>query len=268
MAKLVVLETAAHIRNVLGSSPSRSTNENNDLKYLPIFICMRPYNTKKSNSWEKSGIYPKDISKEEFIKACRDSESMAHAASKLGVHFATVKKYALEYGCYNPNQQGKGIKKQFNNKTSLDNIISRSGVKRRILKENLIEYKCHVCDIKEWQGKKLSLHLDHINGNCWDHKLDNLRFLCPNCHSLTETYNGRNKKPIVKSSKKIKLNDKFRKQNKEKIEIIRKSNIDFTQYGWRIKLSKILNFTPQYVGNFIKLNLPDIWETAWKHNNK
>lgn len=66
-------------------------------------------------------------------------------------------------------------------------------LKTRLVKENLLEYKCAICGINEWQGKPLSLQLDHINGIHDDHRLANLRFLCPNCHSQTETYAGKNK---------------------------------------------------------------------------
>ena len=154
---------------------------------------MRQYNTNKSNSWEKSGIKPGSIPKEKFIEICKSSESMAHAASKLGLHFNTFKKYAIEYGCYKTNQSGKGIKRKYYTKVGIDEIASRAGMRKRILRENLIEHKCSECGISEWRGKKLSLHLDHINGDRWDHKIENLRFLCPNCHSLTETYTGKNK---------------------------------------------------------------------------
>lgn len=68
-------------------------------------------------------------------------------------------------------------------------------LKRIILKNDLIEYKCVECNnMGEWNGKLLSLHLDHINGNNKDDRLENLRFLCPNCHSQTETYSGKNNK--------------------------------------------------------------------------
>lgn len=65
----------------------------------------------------------------------------------------------------------------------------RQSLKKKIIKENLIEYKCKECGIEdEWNGKSISLQLDHINGINNDHRLENLRFLCPNCHSQTETY--------------------------------------------------------------------------------
>jgi hypothetical protein len=67
-------------------------------------------------------------------------------------------------------------------------------LKQRLVKEGLLEDKCSLCEITHWQGQKLSLHLDHINGTHDDNRLENLRLLCPNCHSLTNTYTGKNKK--------------------------------------------------------------------------
>lgn len=155
---------------------------------------MRDYETNKSNSWKKSGIKPKNIPKEKFIEICLSSESMAHAASKLGLHFGTFKKYAEAYECYKTNQSSKGNKKEIKIRIeNLEDYATRSSVRQRILKENLLPYKCDRCGINKWEGEKLSLHLDHKNGDCWDHKIENLRFLCPNCHSLTSTYAGKNK---------------------------------------------------------------------------
>ena len=65
--------------------------------------------------------------------------------------------------------------------------------KNRILANNLIEYKCACCgNVGEWNGRPLVLQLDHINGDNCDNRLENLRFLCPNCHSQTDTFAGRN----------------------------------------------------------------------------
>lgn len=56
------------------------------------------------------------------------------------------------------------------------------------------EYKCEICNINEWNGKRISLHVDHINGNHTDYRLENLRFLCPNCHQQTKTWGSKNKR--------------------------------------------------------------------------
>ena len=69
---------------------------------------------------------------------------------------------------------------------------SRSNVRRFVIKNKLLPYKCAVCGALEWNGKTLSLELDHINGINTDNRIENLRFLCPNCHSQTATYGSRN----------------------------------------------------------------------------
>ena len=70
---------------------------------------------------------------------------------------------------------------------------SNEFVKQRIVKDNLFEYRCSKCGIDSWQGETIVLDLDHVNGVNTDNRLNNLRYLCPNCHSQTDTYKGRNK---------------------------------------------------------------------------
>lgn len=71
---------------------------------------------------------------------------------------------------------------------------SNEMIKLRIIKNNFIEYKCVECGLEDtWMDKLIILDLDHINGDNTDNRLSNLRFLCPNCHSQTNTYKGRNK---------------------------------------------------------------------------
>jgi len=73
--------------------------------------------------------------------------------------------------------------------------LNRTALKSRLIKEEILEYKCALCgNIGEWQGQPLSLQLDHINGINNDNRLENLRLLCPNCHSQTKTFSGRNKR--------------------------------------------------------------------------
>lgn len=75
---------------------------------------------------------------------------------------------------------------------SVDSKISRAVVRRIVLREELLVYECALCNlVPVWQNGILVLVLDHINGIFNDHRLENLRFLCPNCNSQTDTFAGR-----------------------------------------------------------------------------
>ena len=89
-------------------------------------------------------------------------------------------------------------------KIPLNNILvenstyqNTNNLKNRLVTEGILEYKCECCNnIGEWMSKPISLHLDHINGINNDNRLENLRLLCPNCHSQTDTYSGKRFKKV------------------------------------------------------------------------
>jgi len=94
-------------------------------------------------------------------------------------------------------------KKKSNDEIFGINNISRNTVKTRIIAENLIEYKCKFCENDGfWNGVKISLILDHINGINNDNHLENMRFLCPNCNATLETH-CKGSKGLIKKEKKI-----------------------------------------------------------------
>jgi 5-methylcytosine-specific restriction endonuclease McrA len=88
--------------------------------------------------------------------------------------------------------------KQLNNDMFiLNSAYNHSTIKRNIIKYNLIPYECSTCKNQgKHNGLDLTLQLDHINGVKVDQRLTNLRFLCPNCHSQTQTYAGGNRKKV------------------------------------------------------------------------
>jgi RNA polymerase subunit RPABC4/transcription elongation factor Spt4 len=79
--------------------------------------------------------------------------------------------------------------------------LSFNSLRYRILYEQ--NGKCDKCGLDEWMGEKLILELEHKDGNHKNNLRSNLEMLCPNCHSLTETWRGRNK-----TQKRYKISDK------------------------------------------------------------
>lgn len=67
-----------------------------------------------------------------------------------------------------------------------------SGLKTRLIKGGYKEYKCERCGRTEWEGVPIPLETHHINGSNTDNRIENLQLLCPNCHSLTDSYCGKN----------------------------------------------------------------------------
>lgn len=74
----------------------------------------------------------------------------------------------------------------------------RREIKRRLIAEGIVPNLCAICSLPpEWNGRPLVLQLDHINGIQNDNRTENLRLVCPNCHSQTPTFSGKNMKRSV-----------------------------------------------------------------------
>lgn len=161
-----------------------------------------------------------NITQEEFTEIYMKSKSYADVCKALslrvqGSNYRTIKKRAkqynlpeIKYDFSSQEHKDKFIRKGF----SLDDILiensnyASNDLKKKLIKLNILENICSKCRLKDlWLGEPITLQLDHINGNSKDNRIENLRLLCPNCHSQTPTFSG----------KKLKIADICKSCNKE-----------------------------------------------------
>lgn len=109
-----------------------------------------------------------------------------------------IEKHKLDTSHFNYLGRRRNSGKKYSNENifKLGAEVSGATLKKRYLKIRNKEYKCDMngCNISEWLGKPIVLQLDHINGISDDNRFENLRLLCPNCHTQTETFAGKNSK--------------------------------------------------------------------------
>ncbi|GAA2229148.1 hypothetical protein GCM10010232_14210 [Streptomyces amakusaensis] len=114
-----------------------------------------------------------------------------------------IKAYGIDTSHFTPSPRSERTKDN-RRRLSAEEILVRdlSDHPRRrpsqLLKRALLDLgasdQCALCGIEPiWQGSPLPLEIDHIDGDWRDNRQENLRILCPNCHSTTDTYRGRNK---------------------------------------------------------------------------
>lgn len=211
------------------------------------------------------------ISNNEFSKVVSENDSYAgmlrHFGLCKGNNINTLKRRIKHDGLdishvkkgHNCNTDRKFFhrrktKEEFINENLIRDSKNSTRIKSRIIKFDLMEYKCKSCGLSdEWNGSELVLQLDHINGVSNDNRLENLRFLCPNCHSQTSTFAGRGFRKIHNCKqcgkvKKTKNSDvcagcqskncrKFEVEDSDLIKLVCDEKLPYTEIGNRFGVS-------------------------------
>jgi len=145
--------------------------------------------------------------KEQVQDAVNKSFSIAQVLKELdivpaGGNYQVIKKFIRnnEIDISHFKGQACNLGKKFGPKRPIEEYlrneftIQSNRLRQRLINEKVFKKECSSCHLSEWLGKDIPLELDHINGDHNDNSLDNIRLLCPNCHALTDTYRGKNKK--------------------------------------------------------------------------
>jgi Zn finger protein HypA/HybF involved in hydrogenase expression len=146
-------------------------------------------------------------SKEELEKAIIGSRCIKDVLVKLGLKinnrgYRIIHYYAKCHNLELPRLTGKestrkailACKIPSEQYFAKNTFHSGSAIRKRLFKEYKIKEECAICGIQaEWNGKFLRLQVDHIDGDHLNNLISNLRLLCPNCHSQTETFSNKGK---------------------------------------------------------------------------
>jgi len=152
-------------------------------------------------------------------KVVSESKTQKEVIDKMklrsaGSNFYTLKKYLKIYNIDTSHfikSYDKLLVLRFESKITLEDVLveksnyNRSNLKKKLYESGLKERKCELCGQNEnWNGKKMSLILDHINGVHDDNRIENLRIVCPNCNATLDTHCSKNIKKKQRLEKKIK----------------------------------------------------------------
>jgi hypothetical protein len=148
--------------------------------------------------------------KEKFEEVIKKSFSYSSTCKNIGLvpvggNILTVKKYIKLYNINIDHFTGQGWNfgdnyKQTKNAIPLNDILDglhpsygTTHLKKRLIKDRLKENRCEECGLTEWNNMPIALQLHHKDGDSTNHKFENLKILCPNCHTQTDTYGSKNK---------------------------------------------------------------------------
>lgn len=137
-----------------------------------------------------------EVTKEQLETAIAQTQSAVQASKVAGLMYTTFIRKCKEFGIYAPNQGLKGARKpRPTMRVSLEDIFSgkrmmdSKAIKLKLFQAGLKKEECEECGLGTWwNGKKLTLQLDHKDGDRTNNAFENLRIVCPNCHTQTPTF--------------------------------------------------------------------------------
>lgn len=155
---------------------------------------------------------PRKWSPDDLFEIVKDSTSYRQVLSKLGLrptggNYVQVKRHITQLSISTAHFKGhawnKGVKGISIHRRTLEEILKQNTqfqsykLKKRLVHAGIKEEKCELCGWCERSiDGRIPLELDHINGDRYDNRIENLRILCPNCHSLQPTHRGKNIRAI------------------------------------------------------------------------
>lgn len=105
-----------------------------------------------------------------------------------------IKRYDIDTSHFNIKKALRKNKNDYSKEQifCINSVYGRTNIRRAVIRFNVLQYQCKVCNNSGmWNNQPITLQLDHINGVTSDNRIENLRFLCPNCHSQTLTYGNK-----------------------------------------------------------------------------
>lgn len=141
----------------------------------------------------------KQLTEEEFAQLVKESKSFYELADRIGYEKTgggtqeTLKKVVKERNLDTSHFTGQGWKKDNHDySTFTKNSFKKNGKTTLNAIINLRSRKCEKCGLTEWLGQPINLEIHHIDGDHNNNELSNIQLLCPNCHSYTENFRGKN----------------------------------------------------------------------------
>ena len=138
---------------------------------------------------------------DQLMEAVKESTSYAQVLSKVGLvpaggNYETIKKAITFYDLDSSHFTGQGWNKgkTFGPKRPIEDYLSNKyptksyRLKERLINDGYLDSICSNCNLTQWLGDAIPLELHHKDGDHNNNNLDNLQLLCPNCHTLTDTY--------------------------------------------------------------------------------